>query len=561
LLACFRGYDYDVRFDAPLFRQEYLMKRLVLYVFALLPIVTLTGNAQIVGGVALEYDPAMLFTVEAGKTLQFELAARDTAHSIIVNWDAIGRNAVLAVRGSNAETDSSTRPWNADPLGFSWLELRLNGTVLTLDSIGQDQGLYYTLPPSAFTLGKAALAFRQSGIGSDIVLSIDPRVSRLEQQSPRITIVPTAHVNYLVEVTWPEPGKEHVFLLRRYEIVVTPRDRYLNAISDSPIIANFVAAFQGEFVQGTADLPAIFTDPVNIIGPTNLIVMSDTRRMSVYGELPQHVWAYHPTDPSISGKTVPFEIIDHAPYPFALLKPPDQTRLILLPFHTETFTWTKSLPQDPYTDMQISRFSPMTCSDTVKYEVTFVDSQTLTRSMNYPSDSNGLAASLTMTHKQLAGIIEAMSGSPTTLEQEVTWYVTARDYDGYLNSDEGPLFATLSSPPNLDPQNRPGYRLILRIEVTGVDPGPIIPDFTLHQNFPNPFSPSTSILFDLHSPAHCRLLVYNIVGEEVALLQEGLLESGKYQYIFNGDGLPPGVYSYRLEVDGAIHARSMLLLR
>ncbi|MCZ7555989.1 MAG: hypothetical protein M5R41_06255 [Bacteroidia bacterium] len=536
------------------------MKRLVLFLFALLPIASLNGNAQIVGGVALEYDSAMLFTVEAGTTLQFELVARDTANNVIENWHTIGQNAVLAVRGTDAETDSSTRSWSADPLGFSWLELRLNGTVLTLDSVGQDQGLYYTLPPSAFTLGKATLDFTLTLAGKDITLTVTPTFTMFAQQTPPITIVPGPHENYLVEVTWPKSDKEKVFLLRRYEIVVAPRDRYLNMITTPDIATSFSAAFPSEFETGPGS-PSIFVGTVYIRGVTNYFLMSSVRRLDMMGDARQIIMANKAGDASIKGWSDPFEIIDHAPYPFALLKPPDQTRLILLPFHTETFTWTKALPQDPYTDMQISRFSPMTCSDTVKYEVTFVDSQTLTRSMNYPSDSNGLAASLTMTHKQLAGIIEAMSGSPTTLEQEVTWYVTARDYDGYLNSDEGPLFATLSSPPNLDPQNRPGYRLILRIEVTGVDPGPIIPDFTLHQNFPNPFSPSTSILFDLHSPAHCRLLVYNIVGEEVALLQEGLLESGKYQYIFNGDGLPPGVYSYRLEVDGAIHARSMLLLR
>jgi hypothetical protein len=540
------------------------MKRLVLYVFALLPIATLISNAQIVGGIELDYDPATTFTVEAGTTLPFELVARDTADNVIENWNTIGHNAVLAVRGTVAETDTSHRSWSADPLSFTWLELRLNGNVLTLDSVGQDQGLYYTLPPSAFTMGQATLAFRQSGIGSDIVLSINPRVSRLEQQSPPITIVPTAHVNYLVEVTWPNPGMEHVFLLRRYEIVVTPRDRYLNAIAGNPILTSFNAAFPGEFVQGWDSIPAIFQGPVNITGPTNQFVMSDVRRMDIHSEVRQRVRAFNHANPSIFGETVPFEIIDHAPNPFALRTPVDLSEFELIRnLDTETFTWVKSFQQDPYTDIQISRFDTTTCSDIVKYEITFVDSLSLTRSLTFPADSNGLAASLTLTHGQLAGIIDTLSGSPIMRKQAVIWYVTARDYDNSFGKMKGPLYETPSAPPNLDPQNRPGYRLTLVKRSTGVPVPPMrmVPNFALHQNYPNPFSPSTHIRLDLSSPAYCRLMVHNIIGEVVAMLYEGRLDSGIHHFHFTGDGLPPGVYSYRAEVDGTIHTRSMLLLR
>ena len=171
------------------------MKHLVLYLFALLTIAPLIGSAQIVGGVELDYDPATTFTVEAGTTLQFELTARDTTGNPIGNWNAIGHNAVLAVRGTIAEADTSTRSWSADPLGFTWLELRLNGTVLALDSTGRDQGLYYTLPPSAFTLGQATLAFTLTCAGKDITLSVTPTFGTLAQQSPPITIVPGAHDN------------------------------------------------------------------------------------------------------------------------------------------------------------------------------------------------------------------------------------------------------------------------------------------------------------------------------------------------------------------------------
>ncbi len=537
------------------------MKRLVLFLFALLPIVTLTGNAQIVGGVELDYDPATLFTVEAGTTLQFDLTARDTTGNPIGNWNTAGHNAVLAVRGTVAETDTNHRSWSADPLGYSWLELRLNSTVLTLDSVGWDQGLYYTLPLSAFTLGKATLAFTLTCAGTDITLTITPAIANITQQSPPITIIPGPHENYLVEVTWPKSDREKVFLLRRYEIVVAPRDRYLNVISTPDNATSFSAAFPSEFETGPGS-PSIFVGTVYIRGVTNYFLMSKVRRLDANGDARQIIMANKAGDASIKGWSDPFEIIDHPPNAFALQKPVDRTDLILKrASDQEKFIWVKSLPQDPYTDVQISRFNPSTCSDIVKYDVTFVDSPSLTRAMNFLSDSGGLAASLTMTHGQLAGIIDAISGQPTTIEQAVVWYVTARDFDGCANPGDAALYATLSAPPYLDPQNRPGYRLNLVKGSTGLPPGSIIPDFALHQNYPNPFTPKTAINFDLSSPAYCRLKVYNLVGESVALLHEGRLDAGRYQYLFNGEGLPPGLYSYRLEVDGAIHARSMLLLR
>lgn len=538
------------------------MKRLIPCLFALLPIATLIGNAQIVGGVELDYDPAMVFTVEAGTTLQFELTARDSTGNPIGNWDTIGHNAVLAVHGTVAETDTSHHAWSADPLGYSWLELRLNGTVLALDSVGRDQGLYYTLPPSAFTLGKAALTFTLTCAGKDITLTVTPTFGNLGQKSPPITIVPAPHDNYLIDVTWPLSNKEKVFLLRLYEIVVTPRDRYLNTISGEIIRTSFTAHFPHEFERAKAGVTDIFAAPLNVNGSTPFFVMSRIRRLDADGDDRQIIMANKAGNDAIRGWSDPFEILDHAPNPFALQKPVDLSTLVLTrASDTETFIWVKSLPQDPYTSVQISRFNPATCSDIVKYDVTFIDSPSLTRQVTYPSDSNGLAASLTMTHGHLAFIIDQLSGTPTTIEQAVVWYVTARDFDGCANPGDAPLYQTLSAPPYLDPQNRPGYRLMLVKGTTGAHPPLRVQAFALHQNYPNPFSPSTLIRIDLPSPAHCRLQVYNLVGEEVAKLHEGRLDAGTYHFQFRGEGLPPGAYSYRLEVDGAIHARSMLLVR
>ncbi|MFZ1323269.1 MAG: T9SS type A sorting domain-containing protein [Ignavibacteria bacterium] len=90
--------------------------------------------------------------------------------------------------------------------------------------------------------------------------------------------------------------------------------------------------------------------------------------------------------------------------------------------------------------------------------------------------------------------------------------------------------------------------------------------FTLHQNFPNPFNPSTKIRFDIPSNAagqssNVKLVVYNSLGNEVSVLLNEKLQSGSYETEFKGDNLSSGVYFYKLETDGFIQTKRMVLLK
>jgi hypothetical protein len=80
--------------------------------------------------------------------------------------------------------------------------------------------------------------------------------------------------------------------------------------------------------------------------------------------------------------------------------------------------------------------------------------------------------------------------------------------------------------------------------------------------FPNPFNPSTSIRFNLADRSHVSLKVFNLLGHEVRTLANGQYEAGEYKVVFNADGLPSGVYVYRLATGGAVVAtRKVLLLK
>jgi hypothetical protein len=90
--------------------------------------------------------------------------------------------------------------------------------------------------------------------------------------------------------------------------------------------------------------------------------------------------------------------------------------------------------------------------------------------------------------------------------------------------------------------------------------------FTLEQNFPNPFNSSTLIHFALPQSDKVKLTVYNLMGQKVAALVEGIREAGTYTVhwdgrVDSGRELASGVYLYRLQAGGQTETRKLLLLR
>ncbi len=88
-----------------------------------------------------------------------------------------------------------------------------------------------------------------------------------------------------------------------------------------------------------------------------------------------------------------------------------------------------------------------------------------------------------------------------------------------------------------------------------------ITSYELSQNYPNPFNPSTTIQFALPQAAFVSLEVFNIVGERVDVLVSQELNSGKYNYEWNGLTLTSGVYFYRLQAGSFVETRKMILLK
>ena len=85
--------------------------------------------------------------------------------------------------------------------------------------------------------------------------------------------------------------------------------------------------------------------------------------------------------------------------------------------------------------------------------------------------------------------------------------------------------------------------------------------FSLQQNFPNPFNPITVIEFSLFKPANATLKVFNLRGEQVAILLDKHLSPGTHKVNWNAGGLTSGVYLYRLEAEHFVQSKKLILMR
>lgn len=86
-------------------------------------------------------------------------------------------------------------------------------------------------------------------------------------------------------------------------------------------------------------------------------------------------------------------------------------------------------------------------------------------------------------------------------------------------------------------------------------------NYSLSQNFPNPFNPSTKISFNIPQSDHVTLKVYDMMGKEVATLVNSQMNMGSYNVNFNAANLSSGVYFYKLISGNFIEVKKMTLIK
>jgi hypothetical protein len=85
--------------------------------------------------------------------------------------------------------------------------------------------------------------------------------------------------------------------------------------------------------------------------------------------------------------------------------------------------------------------------------------------------------------------------------------------------------------------------------------------FALYANYPNPFNPDTHIDFSLPVACKVNLRVFNIMGEEVAVLAEGMMPAGYHSVTFSGDQLSSGIYICYMQAGDFHSVKKMTLLK
>ena len=94
-----------------------------------------------------------------------------------------------------------------------------------------------------------------------------------------------------------------------------------------------------------------------------------------------------------------------------------------------------------------------------------------------------------------------------------------------------------------------------------VKTGGVPRSFSLSQNYPDPFNPTTTIRFELPLRSHVTLMVFNTVGQKVAELINSDEERGIYDVRFDASGLASGTYLYRLQAGGFVETKKLVVVK
>ncbi len=84
----------------------------------------------------------------------------------------------------------------------------------------------------------------------------------------------------------------------------------------------------------------------------------------------------------------------------------------------------------------------------------------------------------------------------------------------------------------------------------------------MEPSYPNPFNPSTTISYTVSESSHLNLSIYNMKGQLINILNDGIVEPGHYQKEWNASEFSSGIYVVRMSTDtGFISSQKVVLVK
>ena len=100
------------------------------------------------------------------------------------------------------------------------------------------------------------------------------------------------------------------------------------------------------------------------------------------------------------------------------------------------------------------------------------------------------------------------------------------------------------------------------LDPTSVDGEDILPvEYSLNQNYPNPFNPTTNFRFSIPQAGFTTLKIYNLLGQQVAIVLDEYMSPGSYDVRFDAAGLSSGIYLYTIRVNDFSASKKMILMK
>jgi len=110
-------------------------------------------------------------------------------------------------------------------------------------------------------------------------------------------------------------------------------------------------------------------------------------------------------------------------------------------------------------------------------------------------------------------------------------------------------------------QNLTNNLLVIKNKPNSVEDEETPTEFALYQNYPNPFNPSTRIKYQVASTEKVNLIVYDILGREIATLVNETKPVGNHEVEFDASKLPSGIFFYRLQSGDFTQTKKMMVIK